>query len=98
MGQGRFKQKYTLCNITFSSLKVNRHFFAAGHDKGAVDRVRRSGKRVENRGIMLKKSTSLPNDVKSFAECANHICNGVEVIYCLKEDTERDIAAFEEGV
>lgn len=94
----QFKQKYTLCNITFSSLKVNWHFFATSHGKGAVDGVGGTVKRIVYRGIMSEKWTPSPNDAKSFAECANSTCNGIEVIYCSKEDIKRNIAAFEERV
>lgn len=94
----QFKQKYTLCNITFASLKVNWHFFATSHGKGAVDGVGGTVKRAVYRGLMTEKWIPLPNDAKSFAECANSVCNGVEVIYCSKEAIEREIDAFEERV
>ncbi|GBN83280.1 hypothetical protein AVEN_156297-1 [Araneus ventricosus] len=92
----QFKQMYTPYNITFSSLKVNWHFLATSHDKWAVDGVRGTVKRVVCRGIMLEKWIPSRNDARSFAESANSICNGVEVIYCPKDDNKRDIAAFEE--
>ena len=41
---------------------------------------------------------TLSNFIKSFAECVNSVCNGIEVIYCAKEAVERDINAFEKRV
>ena len=89
-----FKQKYTLCNITFASLKVNLHFFAISDGKGTVDGVGGTVKRVVYKGLMAEKWISSPIDDKSLAESANSVCNGIEVMYCSKKTVERDINAF----
>ena len=90
----QFKQKYTLCNITFASFKVNQHFFGTSQGKSAVDGVGGTLKRVVYRGLMVEKWIPSLIDAKSLAECANSVCNGIKVMYCSKEAVERDINTF----
>ena len=94
----QLKQKYTLCNITFASLKVNWHFFATSHGKGAIDGVGGTVKRLVYRGLMAEKWIPSPIDAKSFAECAISVCNGIKMVYRSKETVERDSSTFEERV
>ncbi|GBL84690.1 hypothetical protein AVEN_191141-1 [Araneus ventricosus] len=89
IARGKKKLEVTSLPVIICSMTIDWHFFATSHGKRAVDGVGGTVKGVVYRGIMSEKFTPSPNDAKSIAECANFICNGVEVIYCLKEDIER---------
>ena len=68
-----FKQKYTLCNITYGItdyyLSLNWHFFASSHGKGAVDEI--GGMMKHHVWHRVRSRREFVNDALSVFQCAN---------------------------
>ncbi|XP_067247442.1 uncharacterized protein [Chanodichthys erythropterus] len=89
-----FKNKFiwsfmsTIFGEIFPSLKVEWHFFATSHGKGAVDGVGGTVKRSVSSAVLSRKV--IVNNAQSFAKTAAHYCPNINI----KLVMERDIQTF----
>jgi len=80
----QFKNKFIWCFMSttfkelFPTLKVQWHFFATSHGKGAVDGVGATVKRAVNTDVLSRQAT-LVTDAASFVDSARKSCPNINI-------------------
>lgn len=92
-----FKQRYTLCNMTYGmedhNLKLDWHFFATSHGKGAMDGV--GGMLKHHVWQKVKARKAFVTDAMSFYQCASTISEKVTVMYVDDAEVKSQVAKLE---
>lgn len=88
-----FKQKFTLCQLTFNSIPTTWNFSATSHGKGCIDGIGGSLKRCVIEYV-LAQNVDL-NSAEEFAQTAKDVCPNITVLYIPHDKLKADIKALD---